>query len=283
MEQNEDKWTTIIQPRTKWGDIDLQSLWNSKDLISLFVHRDFVSMYKQTILGPVWFFFQPLMTTVVFTIIFGKVAKIPTDGVPPFLFYMSGIIPWAYFSTCLEKTANTFVANAGIFGKVYFPRLAVPISNVISALLTFGIQFLTFLSFSVYYLITGAKVLPNLFILLTPVLLLQISVLAMGIGLTISALTTRYKDLSFTVGFGIQLLMYSTPIVYPLAEVEEKWRWFFMLNPMSAIIETFRYAYLGAGSFPGDYLLISAFMTCVLFMLGIVLFSKAEKSFMDTI
>ncbi|MES2535067.1 MAG: ABC transporter permease [Pseudomonadota bacterium] len=283
MKQNPEIWTTIISPKSSWFDIDLIGLWKARDLILLFVRRDFVSFYKQTILGPLWFFIQPLITTIVFTIIFGNIAKIPTDGVPPFLFYMAGIVPWTYFANCMDKSARTFTDNAAVFGKVYFPRLAVPISIVITNLLTFFIQFSALLAFIAYFYFSGAYIKPNIWILATPLLLIQTAALALGIGLVISSLTTRYRDLTFLIGFGIQLWMYATPIVYPISQVGEKWRGLLALNPMSSIVETFRYAYLGSGGVIFEHILISATMTAAILCVGIILFSRAEKTFMDTV
>jgi lipopolysaccharide transport system permease protein len=283
MKQDPEIWTTIIRPKSAWLDIDLAGLWKARDLILLFVRRDFVSFYKQTVLGPLWFFIQPLITTVVFTIIFGNLAKIPTDGVPPFLFYMSGIVPWTYFANCLDKTARTFTDNAAVFGKVYFPRLAVPISISITNLLTFGIQFLALLGFIAYFYFSGANIKPNIWIIATPLLLIQAAALAVGVGLLISSLTTRYRDLTFLIGFGIQLWMYATPIVYPISQVSEKWRGLLALNPMSSVVETFRYAYLGSGGVIIEHFLISATMTAIILCAGIILFSRAEKTFMDTV
>lgn len=276
-------WTTTIGPKTSWLDIDIAGLWRARDLIMLFVRRDFVTFYKQTILGPLWFLIQPLLTTVVFTVIFGRIAKVPTDGLPQFLFYMSGIVPWAYFASCLDKTSNTFVANAGIFGKVYFPRLAVPVSIVITNLFTFAIQFFAFLGFVAYFYLSGADIRPNVWVIITPLLLLQMAALGLGMGTLISALTTRYRDLTFVVGFGVQLWMYATPIVYPMSQVNEKWHWLLALNPMSSVVETFRYAYLGSGGVKIEYFLLSAFLTALIFLFGLLLFSRAEKSFMDTV
>jgi len=214
----------------------------------LFVKRDFVAFYKQTILGPLWFLLQPLFTTIVFTIIFGRIAKISTDGLPQMLFYMCGIVLWNYFADCLNKTSDTFVSNAGIFGKVYFPRLTVPVSIVITNLITFAIQFLLFLAFWAYFYLEGAAIKASLWILATPFLLLQMAALGLGLGILISSLTTKYRDLRYVVGFGVQLWMYATPIVYPMSQIPEKWQWLYAMNPMAAIVETARFAFLGAGS-----------------------------------
>jgi len=247
------------------------------------VRRDFVSFYKQTILGPLWFFIQPLLTTIVFTVVFGKIANMPTNGLPPFLFYMSGVVAWSYFANCLDKTSNTFIANAGIFGKVYFPRLVVPISIVITNGSTFLIQFIMLIGFIVYFYMAGANIHPNWWIFFTPLLLLQMALLGLGVGLLIASLTTKYRDLGFVVGFGVQLWMYATPIVYPISQVPEKWQWLFAMNPMAPVIETFRHAFLGGGAVKMIHMAISIIMTLIILTSGLLLFSKVEKSFMDTV
>ncbi len=279
----ETQWTKVISPRKGWFDLNLLNLWNYRDLIVLFVKRDFVTFYKQTILGPLWFLLQPLVTTVVFTIIFGKIAKIPTDGLPQILFYMSGIVIWNYFSDCLNKTSDTFVANAGIFGKVYFPRLTVPVSIVITNLMTFAIQFALFLAFWLYFYMGGAAIKPTLWSLLIPLLLLQMAALGLGLGILVSSLTTKYRDLKFVVGFGVQLWMYATPIVYPMSQIPERWQGLYALNPMAAIVETARFAFLGAGSVRPWNLCISFAVTVIILLTGIVLFSRIEKTFLDTV
>lgn len=276
-------WTTIIKPKTGWFDIDVRELWQYRDLTMLFVRRDFVQFYKQTILGPLWFFLQPFFTTVVFTVVFGNIAKIPTDGIPPMLFYLAGTITWTYFSTCLTKTSDTFIANASIFGKVYFPRLTVPISVVITNMITFGLQFLFFLGFLLYFMIIGAPVFVSWYVLLLPVLLLMMAALGLGMGIIVSALTTKYRDLRFVVQFGVQLFMYATPVVYPMSEVPAKYVPLLLVNPMTAIVETFRFSFLGAGSFEWSYLGYSALIIAVILAIGVVLFSRVEKTFMDTV
>lgn len=281
--ENDSNWTTTIRPQSGWFDINLREIWSYRDLILLFVRRDFVAYYKQTILGPLWFFLQPLFTTIVFTIIFGKIANIPTDGLPQMLFYMAGIVTWNYFASCLTQTSNTFVTNAGIFGKVYFPRLAVPVSVVITNLLTFAIQFGLFLVFMLSFYLNGSSVKPNIWILLAPLLLIQMAALGLGMGILVSSMTTKYRDLAFAVGFGVQLWMYATPVVYPLSQIPEKWQWLIALNPMTAIVETFRYAFLGAGTVQPMLLGISLGMTIIILAAGIVLFSRVQKTFMDTV
>lgn len=278
-----ENWTTEIRSRSGWFDIRPMELWHYRDLISLFVRRDFVSIYKQTILGPFWFLLQPLFSTVVFTIIFGGIARIPTDGLPPTIFYMAGIIVWNYFSSCLTRTSDTFTANAGIFGKVYFPRLSVPLSIAIINMLTFAIQFSFFLCFLLYFYLKGSSVQPNWWVVITPLLLLQMGALGLGLGIIVSSLTTKYRDLAFVMGFGVQLWMYATPIVYPMSQIPEKWHWIYALNPMAAIVETFRYAFLGAGSIQPWQLGLSLAVTLLLLAVGIIMFSRVEKTFMDTV
>lgn len=280
---SESEWTLEIKPVSGWLSFPIKDVWRYRDLLMMFVRRDFVAVYKQTILGPFWFFLQPILTTITFTIVFGNIAKIPTDGVPPLLFYMSGIVSWSYFSDCLSKTSHTFISNANIFGKVYFPRLVSPLSNVISLLLKFGIQMLLFVCFLVYYLINGANISPNSYILLTPYLILLMAMLGLGFGIIISSMTTKYRDLTFLVGFGVQLLMYATPVIYPISALPDKYRWIIMSNPMTGIIDTFRYAFLGAGQFnPGSLIYTSIFSVLIL-SLGILIFSRVEKTFMDTV
>jgi lipopolysaccharide transport system permease protein len=282
-EKKEENWTTIIRPKSAWFDINLLELWKYRDLILLFARRDFVSVYKQTILGPIWFLLQPLFTTIVFTVIFGKVAKIPTDGLPQVIFYMCGIVTWQYFASCLTKTSDTFVVNAAIFGKIYFPRLAVPVSIVIINLLTFAIQFILFLVLLAFFYFKGSTIHPNRWMLITPFLLIQMAALGLGSGILVSSLTTKYRDMTFVVGFGIQLWMYATPIVYPMSQIPEKWQWIYALNPMAAIVETFRYAFLGAGTIRLWQFGISLGITLLILFTGIMLFSRIEKSFMDTV
>ena len=279
----QENWTTVIKPKTGWFDINLKELVQYKDLIVMFVKRDFKTMYKQTILGPLWIIINPLMTTLMFTIVFGNIANISTDGMPQIVFYMLGTTVWTYFSSCLTKTSSTFTANAGIFGKVYFPRLVTPISTVISGLINFGVQFLMFLGFMAYFMIKGSPIEPNLWILITPLLLVQLAALALGFGIIISSMTTKYRDLAVLVTFGVQLWMYATPVVYPASQIGGKLKTLMMLNPVSPIVESFRYAFLGSGSIPWNYLGISVVTTLVVLFAGVVLFSRVEKTFMDTV
>ena len=278
-----ENWTTIIKPKTGWFDINLKELIQYKDLIIMFVKRDFKTMYKQTILGPLWIIINPLMTTLMFTIVFGNIANISTDGMPQIVFYMLGTTVWTYFSSCLTKTSSTFTANAAIFGKVYFPRLVTPISTVISGLINFGVQFLMFLGFMAYFMIKGSPIEPNWWILITPLLLVQLAALALGFGIIISSMTTKYRDLAVLVTFGVQLWMYATPVVYPASQIGGKLKTLMMLNPVSPIVESFRYAFLGSGSIPWNYLGISVLTTLVVLFAGVVLFSRVEKTFMDTV
>lgn len=276
-------WTSIIKPKTKLLDLNLKELWQYKDLIIMFVKRDFKTLYKQTILGPLWVIINPMLTTLMFTVVFGGIANISTDGMPQFVFYMAGNTVWSYFSTCLTKTANTFINNSAVFGKVYFPRLVSPISTVLSGLINFFVQFVLFMFFVIYYMMSGDAVRPNIYILLTPVLLLLIAMLSLGFGIIISSLTTKYRDLSILVTFGVQLWMYATPVVYPISQIPLHWRNLMLLNPIAPIIETFRYAFLGSGTIPWLYLGISVITTIVVLFIGIVLFNKVQKTFMDTI
>ena len=278
----EQKFSTVIVPKTKLLDFHLKELVRYRDLIFLFVKRSFVARYKQTVLGPAWAVIQPLLTTVVFTVVFGKIAGLAPGGVPSFLFFMSGNIAWGYFSGCLTATANTFTGNAGIFGKVYFPRLVMPISTVISNLIGFGIQFAMFLVFLVIYWIRGT-VQPTLYVLMLPLLLLQMAMLSLGVGVIISSLTTKYRDLVMLVGFGVQLWMYGTPVAYDIGIVPAKYMGLYMLNPMTPVINNFRLAFLGLGSFDLPHYLLSWAVTLAVLVIGIVLFNRVEKTFMDTV
>jgi lipopolysaccharide transport system permease protein len=280
---DDQNWDLIIQPQRSLLDLRLGALWHYRDLVMLFVRRDFVSVYKQTILGPLWYLIQPLLTTLVFTVIFGRIAALPTDGLPPFLFYMSGTVVWGYFAECLNKTSQTFITNAQLFGKVYFPRLAVPISILISNLVAFAIQFLLFFGFVIFYVIIGSDIKPNLWILLTPVLLLIMAGLGLGFGIIVSSLTTRYRDLRFLVTFGVQLWMYATPVIYPVSAIPERFRPLILANPLTPILEAFRYAFLGAGSVNGLMLLYSGGFMLVVLAIGVVMFNRIEATFMDTV
>lgn len=274
---------TVIEPHGSAFDLKLQELWSYRDLIVLFVRRDFVAQYKQTILGPAWHLIQPLLTTVMFTIVFGKIAQLSTDGVPPFLFYMAGTIIWTYFANVLTTTSGTFTANAHIFGKVYFPRLAIPVATLFSKLIAFAIQYVFFMGFLAWYFFQGAAVQPNAWVLLTPVLLLMMAAIGFGGGIIISAMTTRYRDLTILVSFGVQLLMYATPIIYPVSSLPEKWQFWVSLNPIAPIVEAFRYAYLGQGTLDLPMLGVSGLVILATLIVGIVMFNAVERTFMDTV
>jgi lipopolysaccharide transport system permease protein len=280
---SEENWTQIIEPHGHILDLKLGELWRCRDLVYLFVHRDFVAQFKQTILGPAWHFIQPLLTTIMFTIVFGKIAQIPTDGVPPFIFYMAGTVIWTYLANVLTGTSSTFTANAGIFGKVYFPRLAVPIAHLFSKLIAFAIQFFFFLCFLGYFIWQGSDLNPNIWVLCTPLLLLMMAMLGLGLGIICSAMTTRYRDLTVLVGFGVQLWMYASPIIYPLSTLPEKWRFWASINPVAPIVELFRFAYLGSGSLDLAMLVYSLLIIIIILFIGIVLFNKVERTFMDTV
>lgn len=279
-----ENWDLVIEPRTSLFDLKLKEVWKYRDLLVLFVRRDFVAAYKQTILGPVWHFIQPVFTTLIFTLVFGKIAGIPTDGIQPLLFYMSGITIWNYFSSCLSSTSNTFLSNAGIFGKVYFPRLISPLSTVVSNLVKFGIQFLLLLGFMVYFGITGGKFHFGFSWLLIPVLVLMMALMGLGLGIIISSMTTKYRDLNVLLGFGVQLLMYATPVAYPMSFLKSKsYAAWIQWNPLSPIVEVFRYALFGQGTVDIFHLMYSiAFILVVLFA-GLLMFNKVEKTFMDTV
>lgn len=281
---DKEHWTHIIKARSGWFDMQLSRLWDFRDLIFIFVKRDFSAIYKQTILGPTWHLVQPLMSSFIFSFTFAYIAKISTGGIPPILFYMSGIVPWSYFSDCTNRTAGTFISNAGMFGKVYFPRLIAPISVVISNLIKFCIQFVLFLVILIFYLFNDNEgVHPNLCVLFTPVLLSVMAILGMGIGLIVTSMTIRYRDLMNLVGFGVQLLMYLSPVIFPISMWPEKIRWIIYANPMTAIIETFRFGFLGTGTFDGFQLLYSVCVSFLIFFIGILVFNRVEKNFIDTI
>ncbi len=281
--RNADFWDIVIKPKNRWFDINLFELWRYRDLVMLFVKRDFTAIYKQTVLGPLWFIIQPLFTTLIFTIIFGNVAKISTDGIPHALFYLAGTVMWNYFSSCLGKTSDTFYTNAGIFGKVYFPRLTVPISVVITNLITFFIQFSVFAVMLIFFYYNGMPLSLSWMVILLPFLILQMAALGLGVGIIISSLTTRYRDFVYLVSFGIQLWMYASPVVYPLSLIPGKWKLVYLLNPMAPIIETFKHIFLGVGGVTTSEYAISVIITLVLLLTGLILFNRIEKTFMDTI
>jgi lipopolysaccharide transport system permease protein len=280
------EWDLVIEPQSSLLDLNLKDVWRYRDLLWLLVKRDFVSFYKQTILGPLWFFIQPLFTTIIFTFIFGNLAGLSTDGLPRPLFYMAGITAWNYFADCLTKTSTVFRDNAHIFGKVYFPRLIMPLSIVVSNLVRFGVQMLLFFVMIGYYLFKnemGSLFHPNIYVLLFPVLVLMMALLGLGLGLIITALTTKYRDLAFLITFGVQLMMYATTVIYPLSAAPEKYRWLIELNPMTGIIEAFRYGFLGQGVLTVNSLGYSFVFTLVSMMCGVLIFNKTEKTFVDTV
>jgi lipopolysaccharide transport system permease protein len=280
----EQQWTDVIQSESGWFNFNLSSVWAYRDLIFLFVKRDFTSVYKQTILGPLWLFVQPILTTIMFIVIFGNIAKIGTDGIPATLFYLSGITLWTYFSDCLNKTSNTFLANAGIFGKVYFPRLVVPLSILFSNLFKLGIQLLLFICVWVYFIFLNDAIHPHYSLfLLFPLLVCMMAGLGLGFGILISSLTIKYRDLTFLVGFGVQLMMYASPVVYPLSVVPAKYKIYILANPITSIIEAFKYIFLGNGFFNWFYLFYSLVFMLILLFISVMVFSKVEKSFMDTV
>jgi lipopolysaccharide transport system permease protein len=279
----DDSWTTVLRPQGRRFDFRLGELWRYRDLVGLLVRRDFVATYKQTILGPIWFLIQPLATTLTFVVIFGNIAGMPTDGQPQWLFYMLGTVVWNYFATCFVQTSNTFVANASLFGKVYFPRLVVPVATVTSNLLTLGIQFAQFVVLALLFTTAGTGPSPNAWLAAIPLLIVLMAGLGLGLGLAISSLTTRYRDLQHAVAFGTPLLMYATPVIYPLSSVPERFRWIVAANPMTPIVEAFRYACLGSGTVSIGHLGYAAIATVLSLAIGITLFNRTERNFMDTV
>lgn len=279
--QNSD--ITVVSAKRGLFNLNLKELWKYRDLVILFVKRDLKNVYKQTVLGPLWIVINPFLSTFVFTVIFGIIANISTDGIPQFLFYMSGNILWSFFSSCFNRASSTFLSNARIFGKVYFPRFVMPLSGIIYNSITFLVQFVMFAILVAVYALTGANVHPNLIVLALPILLIHIAFLGTGTGLIISSLTTKYRDLNVLVSFGLTLWMYLTPVVYPVSQIPESFRFIMLLNPVAPIMEIFRYAFLGSGSFEWFFLLISAAVTAVLLILGMIVFNQVEKNFIDTV
>ena len=279
-------WTEEIKSDYSLFDLNLKEVWRYRDLVYLLVKRDFVTSFKQTVLGPLWFFITPVLTTIVF-MVFGNIAKLSTNGAPPLLFYMAGNILWGYFSTCLNATASVFQVNAPIFGKVYFPRLVMPISIVISNLMRFGVQFVLFILMILYFILfkDNSNVHPNIWVLITPYLILLMALLSLGLGMIFSALTTKYRDFAVLIGFGIQLAMYATPILFPLSEVPSWAELYVKLNPLTSIFEIFRYAYLGkdVGVLDLGMLLYSTIFTIIILIIGVLTFNKVQRSFMDTV
>ncbi len=279
----EEKWTTVLKPKHKLLDLNLKEVFAYKDLIFLFVKRNFVTKYKQTILGPLWLVISPIMTTLMFVLVFGNIAGLSTDGSPQMAFYMAGNVVWAYFALCVNQTSSTFVANASVFGKVYFPRLVSPISTVLTGLLDFSIQFVLFLVILLVYGLTGSHIGINLWVLATPLLVLQLALLGMGVGIIVSSMTTKYRDLTILVAFGVQLWMYASPVVYSVSQIPEQYQFIYLLNPVAPIITIFRYAFLGTGFIPFASWGISWITTLVLITIGVVMFTRIEKTFMDTV
>ena len=280
----EEHWDLIIKPKSNLFDINLKEVWQYRDLLWMFIKRDFAAQYKQTLLGPLWHFIQPLFTTLVFVVVFSNIAAISTDGLPPLLFYLSGITIWNYFSSCLISTSNTFVSNAYIFGKVYFPRLVMPISVVLSNMVKFGIQLLLLMIVMGWYAIQGRIVDISFVAFFIPVLLLMMAGMGLGLGIIISSLTTKYRDFTVLVTFGVQLLMYATPVVYPMSVVQNaQLKFWLSINPLTPMVEAFRYALLGVGTFDSLQLLYTGIFIVVILVLGLLLFGKVEKTFMDTV
>lgn len=275
-------WSEVISSKHKLFSLNLREVWNYRDLVYMLVRRDFVTTFKQSVLGPLWFFINPILTTIMFVVIFGSVAKLSTDGAPMIPFYLAGIVLWSYFQTCLTATSNVFKGNASIFGKVYFPRLVMPLSIVLSNLLRFGVQFILFIGVVIYYKIQGT-IQPNMWVLITPFLIVLMAAFALGAGMIFSSLTTKYKDFSMLLGFGIQLYMYATPVVIPVSSFSEKYRWILEINPLTGIFECFKYAYLGVGDFTLNMLLYSTVVIFLILAVGALIFNKVEKSFMDTV
>jgi lipopolysaccharide transport system permease protein len=280
---NTKAWDLIIEPQQGLLDVNFKEIWDYRDLLFLFVKRDVVTVYKQTVLGPIWFFVQPIMTMLVYIVVFGNIAGIPTDGIPKPLFYLSGIIIWNYFSECFLKTSDTFTVNQDMFGKVYFPRLIMPLSKVVSGLIKFFIQFILFLVLYLYFLVDGVPVQLGFELLLVPYFIVLMALLGLGFGLIFTSMTTKYRDLKFLIQFGVQLLMYATPIIYPMSEIPEKIRYFIFFNPLSHIVEGFKLAFLGQGSLTTSGLLYSSACTLIVLIVGILIFNKTEKTFVDTV
>lgn len=276
------QWTETIESKHSLLDLKLGEVWRYKDLVYMFVKRDFVSSFKQTILGPIWFFINPIFTTIVYLVIFGGIANLSTDGAPKILFYLAGVTLWNYFSACLTSTSNVFTNNAGIFGKVYFPRLVMPLTIVISNLMRFGVQFCLFLAVWLYYLATK-EIQPNIWILATPFLIILMAAFALGVGMIFSSLTTKYRDLQMLLGFGVSLYMYATPVIYPVSTLPKSIQPYAMWNPLTGIFECFKYGWLGVGEFSPMMLMVSSIIIFSLLAIGTVVFNKVEKGFMDTV
>ena len=283
MEHQKQIWTEEIKSKESLFSINFKEIWEHRDLLYMLVKKDFITFYKQTILGPIWFFIQPILTMAMFVILFGQIAKLSTDGIPQIAFYLSGTVIWGYFSESLSKTSTVFKDNAAVFGKVYFPRLIMPMAIVCSGLMKFAIQFGLFILVVLYYTFFTNTIQPNLWVLATPLLIILMAAFALGLGMIFSSLTTKYKDLVFLLTFGIQLAMYATPVVYPLSTIPEKYKWILQMNPLTGIFECFRYGYLGSDSFEPSSLIFSVVIISVILIIGVLIFNKVEKSFMDTV
>ena len=281
--KQEQAWDLILTPKTSLLSFQWREVWRYRDLLQMFVKRDVVTLYKQTILGPLWFFIQPILTTIVYMVVFGGIAGISTDGLPRILFYSAGIVIWNYFSETLNTTSRTFIENTGLFGKVYFPRLIMPLSKVVSGLLKFLIQFSFFMVVFVVFLVKGTTAQPNIYILLVPFLIVLMAGLGLGFGIIFTSLTTKYRDLNFLIQFGVQLLMYATPVIYPISVIPEKYKPFILLNPITYIVEGFRYAFLGVGTWSWQGLGYTSVFAIIVLTLGVLIFNKVEKTFMDTV
>lgn len=279
----EQEWESEIKSEDSLFSINFGEVWQYRDLLMMLVKKDYITFYKQTILGPIWFFVQPILTTLIYVLLFGQIAKLSTDGIPQIAFYLSGITIWNYFSESLTKTSTVFKDNAAVMGKVYFPRLIMPLSIIVSGLMKFGIQFALLIAVVLYYTFVEVTIHPNLWVLATPYLLLLMAALSLGLGMIFSSLTTKYKDLVFLLTFGIQLFMYATPVVYSITSIPEKYRWLVIANPLTGIFECFRYGFLGAGSFNPSSLIMSSIVTAIILGIGVVIFNKVEKNFMDTV
>ena len=281
--ETNQNWSQVIGSKNSLYSLNLKEVWRYKDLVYMLVKRDFITSFKQTILGPIWFFINPIFTTIMYVIVFGNVAGLSTDGAPKMAFYLAGVTLWNYFSSCLTGTSSVFRGNASIFGKVYFPRLVMPLSVVVSNLMRFGVQFALFICIVIYYYFTEGNVHPNLWILATPFLILLMAGFAMGAGMIFSSLTTKYQDVNMLLGFGVSLFMYATPVIMPVSAFPEKYKWIAELNPLTGIFECFKYGYLGVGDFNIGMLTYSTVFTLIIVIIGTLIFNKVEKSFMDTV
>lgn len=278
-----EKWTIVIKAQNGWFDINLKELWQYKDLIFLFVKRNYSTRYKQTILGPAWLFINPMLSTIMYSIVFNQIAHLSTDGAPPLAFYMAGNILWGCFATCINQTANTFLENANIMGKVYFPRLVMPIATMITAIIDFCIQLILFLGTLIICIISGAELCINLWILAVPMVIVELAIFGLGCGIIVSSLTTKYRDLKVLVSFGVQLWMYATPVVYSITLIPEKFRNLYLLNPVAPCVLIFKHAFLGIGEIPYIAWIISWMTTIAILLIGILIFNRVEKTFMDTV